>query len=119
MRKILALTVVGAVTLSSMVTVSIVTAMAQQTPQSSNQAPASEPPSNQAPSSQAPSSQSPSSQAPSSQTQSSQVPSSHAPANQIDSARTQSNERSLTEFWTPEQLRQARPMPTPQVDPNE
>jgi len=109
MRKILALTVVGAVTMSSMVT-----AMAQQTPQSPNQAPASEPPPNQAPSSHAPSSQ-----APLSQTQSSQVPSSHAPANQIDSARTQSNERSLTEFWTPEQLRQARPMPTPQVDPNE
>src|SRR5262245_8953987 len=94
MRKILALTVVGAVTLSSMVT-----AMAQQTSQSPNQAPSSEPPSSQAPSSQAPTGQ--------------------APANQIDSARTQSNERSLTEFWTPERLREARPMPTPQVDPNE
>ena len=92
MRKILALTIVGAVTLSSMVT-----AMAQQTP--SNQAPSNEPPSSQAPASQAPSSQ--------------------APANQIDSARTQSNERSLTEFWTPERLREARPMQTPQVDPNE
>jgi hypothetical protein len=30
--------------------------------------------------------------------------------------RTQSNERSLTEFWTPERLREARPMPTPRVD---
>ena len=99
MRKILALkisalTVVGAVSLSSMVT-----AMAQQTPQNPNQAPSSQPPSSQAPSSQAPSSQ--------------------PPANQIDSARTQSNERSLTEFWTPERLREARPMPTPRVDPDD
>ncbi len=93
MRKILALTVVGAVSLSSMVT-----AMAEQTPQNSTQAP---------------SSQSPSSQAPSSQPSSKEVP-----ANQIDSARTQSNERSLTEFWTPERLREARPMPTPRVDPD-
>jgi hypothetical protein len=104
MRKILALTIVGAVTLSSMVT-----AMAEQTPQSPNQAPSSEPPSSQAPSSQAPSNQGSSSQAPSNQ----------APANQIDSARTQSNERSLTEFWTPERLREARPMPTPRVDPDQ
>ncbi len=89
MRKILALTVVGAVSLSSMVT-----AMAQQTPQAPNQAP-------------------------SSQTPSSQAPSGQPPANQIDSARTQSNERSLTEFWTPERLREARPMPTPRVDPDE
>jgi hypothetical protein len=88
--KILALTVVGAVSLSSMVT-----AMAEQTPQNNPN--------------RAPSSQSPSSQAPSPQ----------APANQIDSARTQSNERSLTEFWTPERLREARPMPTPRVDPDE
>jgi hypothetical protein len=95
MRKILALTVVGAVLLSSMVT-----AMAQQqTPQAP---------------SQAPSSQTPSSEAPSSQT-----PSSEPPANQIDSTRTQSNERSLTEFWTPDRLREARPMPTPRVDPDE
>ena len=94
MRMILALAVVGAVSLSSMVI-----AMAQQTPQPPNQAPSSEPPSSQAPSSQAPSSQ--------------------APANQIDSARTQSNERSLTEFWTPERLREARPMPTPRVDPDD
>jgi len=94
MRKILALTIVGAVTLSSMVT-----ALAQQTPQSPNQAPSNEAPSSQAPSNQAPSNQ--------------------APANQIDSTRTQSNERSLTEFWTPERLREARPMPTPQVDPND
>ena len=94
MRMILALTVVGAVSLSSMVI-----AMAQQTPQPPNQAPSSEPPSSQAPSGQAPSSQ--------------------APANQIDSARTQSNERSLTEFWTPERLREARPMPTPRVDPDD
>ena len=86
MRKILALTVVGAVSLSSMVT-----AMAQQTPQ-------------------------PSTQAPSTQSPSSQPSSKEAPANQIDSARTQSNERSLTEFWTPERLREARPMPTPRVD---
>jgi len=89
MRKILALTVVGAVSLSSMVT-----AMAQQTPQDPNQAPSSQSPS-------------------------SQTPSSQAPANQIDSTRTQSNERSLTEFWTPERLREARPMPTPRVDPDE
>jgi ABC-type uncharacterized transport system involved in gliding motility auxiliary subunit len=93
--KILALTVVGAVSLSSMVT-----AMAEQTPQNNPN--------------RAPSSQSPSSQAPSTQT-----PSPQAPANQIDSARTQSNERSLTEFWTPERLREARPMPTPRVDPDE
>jgi len=99
MRKILALTVVGAVTLSSMVT-----AMAQQTSQSPNHAPSNEPSSSQAPSTHVPSSQSPSNQ---------------VPANQIDSARTPSNERSLTEFWTPERLREARPMPTPQVDPNE
>jgi cytoskeletal protein RodZ len=94
MRKILALTVVGAVSLSSMVT-----AMAQQTPQTPNQAPSSQTPSSQSPSGQ-----------PSSK---------EAPANQIDSARTQSNERSLTEFWTPERLREARPMPTPRVDPDE
>jgi hypothetical protein len=93
--RILALTVVGAVSLSSMVT-----AMAEQTPQNNPK--------------RAPSSQSPSSQAPSPQ-----GPSSQAPANQIDSARTQSNERSLTEFWTPERLREARPMPTPRVDPDE
>jgi hypothetical protein len=94
MRKILALTVVGAVSLSSMVT-----AMAQQTPLSPNQAPSSQTPSSRPPSSQAPSNQ--------------------APANEIDSTRTQSNERSLTEFWTPERLREARPMPTPRVDPDE
>ena len=99
MRMILALAVVGAVSLSSMVI-----AMAQQTPQPPSQAPSSEPPSGQTPSSQVPSSQAPSSQ---------------APANQIDSARTQSNERSLTEFWTPERLREARPMPTPRVDPDD
>jgi cytoskeletal protein RodZ len=93
--RILALTVVGAVSLSSMVT-----AMAEQTPQNNP---------NRAPSSQSPSSQAPSPQGPSSQ----------APANQIDSARTQSNERSLTEFWTPERLREARPMPAPRVDPDE
>ena len=95
MRKILALTVVGAVSLSSMVT-----AMAEQTPENNPN--------------RAPTSQSTPSQAPSSQPSSSQ-----APANQIDSARTQSNERSLTEFWTPERLREARPMPTPRVDPDE
>ena len=94
MRKILALTIVGAVTLSSMVT-----AMAQQTPQN----PTRENPA----------------QAPSSQSPSSQPSSKEAPANQIDSARTQSNERSLTEFWTPDRLREARPMPTPRVDPDE
>ena len=94
MRMILALTVVGAVSLSSMVI-----AMAQQTPQPPNQAPSSELPPGQGPSSQAPSSQ--------------------PPTNQIDSTRTQSNERSLTEFWTPERLREARPMPTPRVDPDE
>jgi hypothetical protein len=94
MRKILALTAVGAISLSS-----TVTAMAQQT---------SEPPT-QAPSSQNSSSQNPSNEPPSSQ----------APANQIDSAQTQSNERSLTEFWTPERLRDARPMPTPSVEPDE
>lgn len=49
-----------------------------------------------------------------------QTPSSPpAPANQIDSARTQPDDKSLTEFWTPERLRSARPMPTPRVDPNE
>jgi cytoskeletal protein RodZ len=95
MRKILALTVVGAVSLSSMVI-----AMAEQTPENNP---------NRAPSSQSTPSQAPSPQAPSSQ----------APSNQIDSARTQSNERSLTEFWTPERLREARPMPTPRVDPDD
>jgi hypothetical protein len=95
MRKILALTIVSAVSLSSMVT-----AMAEQTPQNNPN--------------QAPSSQDTPSQASSSPPSSSQ-----APANQIDSARTQSNERSLTEFWTPERLREARPMPTPRVDPDE
>ena len=94
MRKILALAVVGAVSLSSMVT-----AVAQQTPQN----PTRENPA----------------QAPSSQSPSSQPSSKEAPANQIDSARTQSNERSLTEFWTPDRLREARPMPTPRVDPDE
>jgi cytoskeletal protein RodZ len=89
MRKILALTVLGAVSLSSMVT-----AMAQETPQ-------------------------PPTQVPSTQSPSSQPSSNEAPTNQIDSARTQSNERSLTEFWTPERLREARPMPTPRVDPDE
>ena len=94
MQKILALTVVGAVSLSSMVT-----AVGQQTPQN----PTRENPA----------------QAPSSQSPSSQPSSKEAPANQIDSARTQSNERSLTEFWTPDRLREARPMPTPRVDPDE
>jgi len=94
MQKILALTVVGAVSLSSMVT-----AVGQQTPQN----PTRENPA----------------QAPSSQSRSSQPSSKEAPANQIDSARTQSNERSLTEFWTPDRLREARPMPTPRVDPDE
>jgi cytoskeletal protein RodZ len=89
MRKILALTVLGAVSLSSMVT-----AMAQETPQ-------------------------PPTQVPSTQSPSSQPSSNESPTNQIDSARTQSNERSLTEFWTPERLREARPMPTPRVDPDE
>jgi hypothetical protein len=103
--KILALTVVGAVSLSS-----IVTAMAEQTPENNP---------NRAPSTQSTPSQAPSTQAPSSQAPSSQAPSSQAPANQIDSARTQSNERSLTKFWTPERLREARPMPTPRVDPDE
>ena len=95
MRKILALTVVGVVSLSS-----VVTTMAEQIQRNNP---------NQAPSSQGPSSQAPSTQAPSTQ----------APANQIDSGRTQSSERSLTEFWTPERLREARPMPTPRVDPDE
>jgi hypothetical protein len=89
MRKILALTLVGAVSLSS-----VVTAMAQQPSQPPAQAPASQKPSSQAPSNE-------------------------PPPNQIDSARTQSNERSLSEFWTPERLREARPMPTPRVDPDE
>jgi hypothetical protein len=89
MRKILTLTVLGAVSLSSMVT-----AMAQETSQPPTQVPATQSPS-------------------------SQPSSKEAPANQIDSARTQSNERSLTEFWTPERLREARPMPTPRVDPDE
>jgi len=81
MQALLALTVVGAVSLVW------VTAMAQQTPQ---------PP-----------------QAPQ------QSPSSPASANQIDSSRTPPNDKSLTEFWTPERLREARPMPTPRVDPDD
>jgi len=48
-----------------------------------------------------------------------QQPSSPPPANQIDSTRPQQNEKSLTEFWTPERLREARPMPTPSVEPDE
>jgi len=44
-----------------------------------------------------------------------QQPSSPPPANQIDSTRPQQNEKGLTEFWTPERLREARPMPTPSV----
>ena len=48
-----------------------------------------------------------------------QQPSSPQPANQIDSTRPQQSEKSLTEFWTPERLREARPMPTPSVEPDE
>jgi len=48
-----------------------------------------------------------------------QSPSSPPPASQIDSTRTQTDDKSLTEFWTPERLREARPMPTPRVDPEE
>ena len=48
-----------------------------------------------------------------------QSPSSPAPANQIDSSRTPPNDKSLTEFWTPERLREARPMPMPRVEPND
>ena len=40
------------------------------------------------------------------------------PANQIDSARTPTDNKGLTEYWTPERLRQAQPMPMPVVDPN-
>jgi len=48
-----------------------------------------------------------------------QQPSSPPPVNQIDSTRPQQSEKSLTEFWTPERLREARPMPTPSVEPDE
>ena len=48
-----------------------------------------------------------------------QQPSSPPSANQIDSTRPQQSEKSLTEFWTPERLREARPMPTPSVEPDE
>lgn len=41
------------------------------------------------------------------------------PPDKIDSVRTPNNERSLTEFWTPERLRNAQPMPMPRVDPND
>jgi hypothetical protein len=37
----------------------------------------------------------------------------------VDSARTQPADKSLTEFWTTERLREARPMPTPSVNPDE
>jgi hypothetical protein len=40
------------------------------------------------------------------------------PANQIDSVRTPTDNKGLTEYWTPERLRQAQPMPMPVVDPN-
>ena len=40
------------------------------------------------------------------------------PANKIDSVRTPTDNKSLTEFWTPERLRNAKPMPMPIVDPN-
>jgi len=39
------------------------------------------------------------------------------PANQIDSARTPTDNKGLTEYWTPERLRNAQPMPMPVVDP--
>jgi len=38
---------------------------------------------------------------------------------QIDSVRTPTDERSLVEFWTPERLRDAQPMPMPRVDPKD
>lgn len=47
-----------------------------------------------------------------------QTPAPPPPATQIDSAQTQSD-KSLTEFWTPDRLRAARPMPTPRVEPDE
>jgi hypothetical protein len=78
MRTILALTVVGAVSASS-----LVGAMAQQTPKETpKQTPAT------------------------------------PPANQIDSVRTPTDNKGLTEYWTPERLREAQPMPMPVVDPN-
>ena len=40
------------------------------------------------------------------------------PANQIDSARTP-DDKGVVEYWTPERLRNATPMPVPRADPNE
>jgi hypothetical protein len=78
MRAILALTVVGAVSV-----LSLVVAMAQQTPKETpKQTPAS------------------------------------PPANQIDSVRTPTDSKGVAEYWTPERLRNAQPMPMPVVDPN-
>ncbi len=41
------------------------------------------------------------------------------PPDKIDSVRTPTNDRSLAEYWTPERLRNAQPMPMPRVDPND
>ena len=40
------------------------------------------------------------------------------PANQIDSVRTPTDNKGLAEYWTPQRLREAQPMPLPVVDPN-
>ena len=48
----------------------------------------------------------------------SQAPASKTPPDKIDSVRTP-NDRSLAEYWTPERLREAQPMPMPRVDPND
>ena len=82
MRAILALTVVGAVS----VLTSVATMASQQTPKQSQ-----------------------------TQTQ----PSGPSRPDQIDSVRTPTDERSLVEFWTPERLREAQPMPMPRVDPKD
>ena len=69
----------------------LVGAMAQQTPKETPKQTPATPPGKQAPAS--------------------------PPANQIDSARTPTD-KSLTEYWTPERLRDAQPMPMPVVDPD-
>jgi hypothetical protein len=79
MRAILALTVVGAVS----VLTSVATMASQQTPKQTQQ------------------------------------PSNPPRPDQIDSVRTPTDERSLVEFWTPDRLRDAQPMPMPRVDPKD
>jgi hypothetical protein len=53
------------------------------------------------------------------QTQTQNQPPAQSRPDRIDSVRTPTDERSLVEFWTPDRLRDAQPMPMPRVDPND